>query len=154
MRQNEKLSMRDLNKQKGQSLVELALTITILLTLLAGTFDIGSAFLDFVAMRDAAQEGATYASLFPTDTEGIIQSVQSSSTVPINFSTFVEDCDTNSPNGICIEFAGDQCSGNQVTITVRYLYRLIVPFVGGFLGTQDIPLRASVTNEIMTTVCE
>jgi Flp pilus assembly protein TadG len=140
--------------QKGQSLVELALTITILLTLLAGAFDIGNAFLDFVAMRDAAQEGATYASIFPTDTSGIINSVQLSSTQPINFSTFVEDCDENSSNGICIEFASNQCSGNQVTITVRYLYRLIVPFVGGFLGTQDIPLRASVTNEIMTTACE
>lgn len=142
------------SSQKGQSLVELALTITILLTLLAGAFDVGNAFLDFVAMRDAAQEGATYASIFPTDTAGIIQSVQLSSSVPVNFSTFVEDCDTTSPNGICISFASEQCSGNQVTITVRYLYRLIVPFVGGFLGTQDIPLRASVTNEIMTTACD
>ena len=140
--------------KKGQSLVELAITITILLTLLAGAFDIGSAFLDFVAMRDAAQEGATYASIFPTDTTGIINSVQLSSSQPINFSTFVEDCTEGSPNGICIEWQGDQCSGNQVTITVRYVYRLIVPFFGGFLGTQDIPLSARVTNEIMTTACE
>mgnify|MGYP001333947557 CR=1 FL=1 len=146
--------IKQVKQQKGQSLVELALTITILLTLLVGAFDIGNAFLDFVAMRDAAQEGATYASIFPTDTSGIINSVQLSSTQPINFSTFVEDCDENSSNGICIEFAGNQCSGNQVTITVRYLYKVIVPFVGGFLGTQDIPLRASVTNEIMTTACE
>lgn len=147
---NEQLS----KPQKGQSLVELALTITILLTLLAGAFDIGSAFLDFIAMRDAAQEGATYASIFPTDSAGIIQSVQLSSTVPVNFSIFVEDCNNDSPNGICIEIADEPCSGNQVKITVRYLYRLIVPFVGGFLGTQDIPLHASVTNEIMTTACE
>lgn len=50
-------------KEQGQSLVELALSLVLLLTLLAGLVDFGRAFFTYVALRDAAQEGAAYASV-------------------------------------------------------------------------------------------
>lgn len=145
-------------KQKGQSLVELTLTITILLTLLAGAFDFGSAFFDFIALRDAAQEGAVYGSIDPA-AENILQRIQASSTSPLNMSDFSGDC--NPINGVCINFfdsAGDipasPCSGDTVTVTVNYQYNLTMPFIGAIIGSQTIPLHATVTNVILSPMCE
>ncbi len=56
-------------KEHGQSLVELALTITILMVLLAGTIDLGRAFFTWLAMRDAAQEGASFGSINPPSSD-------------------------------------------------------------------------------------
>ena len=147
--------------QKGQSLVELAITMTIVLTLLAGAFDLGSAFFDYIALRDAAQEGAVYGSIYrtlPADSTSvtpIVTRVQQSSTSPVNFATFVADCSTTSPNGICVTFSGSgaQCTGDQVTVTVRFHYDLTMPFIGAIIGRQTIPLQATVTNVILTPLC-
>jgi len=49
--------------EHGQSMVELALTITILMILLAGVIDMGRAFFTYMAMRDAAQNPAGGAGL-------------------------------------------------------------------------------------------
>ena len=53
------------NNESGQSLVELAVSIIILLILLAGVVDLGRVAYYYIAMRDAAQEAASYASIFP-----------------------------------------------------------------------------------------
>jgi Flp pilus assembly protein TadG len=146
--------------QKGQSLVELALTITIVLTLLAGAFDLGSAFFSYIALRDAAQEGAVYGSIDPTHKDLIETRVRLSSTAPINFSSFAATCSTTSPKGSCVELRrpdgtipAKPCTGDQVIVTVRYTYTLLMPFIGGIIGRQTIPLKATVTNVILTPLC-
>jgi hypothetical protein len=53
--------------ERGQSLVELAVSVVFMVTLLAGIIDLGMAFINFIAMRDAAQEGAVYGSVNPTE---------------------------------------------------------------------------------------
>ena len=55
-------------RETGQSIVELALTLPVLLLLLLGTVDVGRVFFDYIEMRNAVSEGATYASRHPTDT--------------------------------------------------------------------------------------
>jgi Flp pilus assembly protein TadG len=45
------------NPEKGQSLTEFAVSVVILLILLAGTVDAGRAFFTFMSLRDG-QEGA------------------------------------------------------------------------------------------------
>jgi len=147
--------------QKGQSLVELALTMTLLLTLLAGAFDLGNAFFDYIALRDAAQEGALYGSIDPTNEGTIVERIQysslpnnSSATPALDFRNFVNDCSVNSPNGICISFLDDKrCSGSEITVTLRYHYQLTMPFIGAILGTQSIPLHATVTNVVLGELC-
>ena len=49
------------HRQKGQNLVELALVLPLLLLLLAGIVDFGRAFYGFIALENAAREGARYA---------------------------------------------------------------------------------------------
>jgi len=138
--------------EKGQSLVELALTLLIILTLLAGAVDFGMAFFSYVALRDAAQEGALYGSINPTDTDGIRDRVKWSSNTPIDFSAFSDE-------DIPVQIVGSDCEGltdgepNGVKVTVTYDYILTMPFIGPILGTNKITLTASVTDTILTSAC-
>jgi hypothetical protein len=54
-------------KKPGQSLVEFALTATLIFMLLSAVIDLGLAFFAYQGLAGAAQEGASYAALFPTD---------------------------------------------------------------------------------------
>jgi Flp pilus assembly protein TadG len=130
-------------KQRGQSLVEMALSMMIIMMLLAGAVDFGIAYFDYVALRDAAQEGAVYGSVCPGNTANIIQRIKQSSTAPINFAL-----DGNfQPPQIIVTGAGG--TGDTITVNLQYNYQLSMPLIGGIIGTQVIPLRASVTNTIL-----
>lgn len=51
--------------QQGQSMVEMALMMVILLTILSAVLDLGRGFFSFIAIQNAAGEGALYAALNP-----------------------------------------------------------------------------------------
>ena len=59
-----------MKRERGQSLSELALFMTILFILLAGVVDVGRAFFTYITLRDSAQEGTLYVSYNPTDCSG------------------------------------------------------------------------------------
>ena len=134
------------HQERGQSLVELALTLTLILTLLAGIFDLGRGFFSSVALRDAAQEGALYGSINPTNTSGIINRVRSASTTPVDL-TDTENVD------VIISISGAACAGGAITVRVVYDYQLTMPFIGTILGTQTIPITATVTDTILRPGC-
>src|SRR5262249_28164011 len=46
--------------ERGQGLVEFAVAMPLLLLILLGTIDMGRVFFDYIEMRQAAVEGATY----------------------------------------------------------------------------------------------
>lgn len=52
-------------RERGQSLVELAISLTVMLLLLSGAVTFGMALFSYVATRDAAGEGALYGSIRP-----------------------------------------------------------------------------------------
>src|SRR3990172_12278533 len=56
---------------RGQSLVEFAISLTFMLILLSGAVYFGIGLFYYIAMRDAAQEGALYGSMNPADAGGI-----------------------------------------------------------------------------------
>lgn len=138
--------------QRGQSLVELAISLTIILMLLAGAVDFGVAFFSYSALRDAAQEGALYGSINPTNFTGIEQRVRQASSNPIDLTN------TNTVN-VSITIIGEACQGstngstNAVQVMVAYNYPIIMPFLGIIIGSQTIPLRATVTDTILSPVC-
>ncbi|MEO1646575.1 MAG: TadE/TadG family type IV pilus assembly protein [Chloroflexota bacterium] len=51
--------------QKGQSLVELALTLPVLLLLLTGLLDLGRAYFTYIALEEAAAEAALFLAIDP-----------------------------------------------------------------------------------------
>ena len=147
--------------ENGQSLVEFALTITFVAILLAGLVDLGNAFFSFVALRDAAQDGATYAALEPIidanenytydvgevlNTNAIESRVRNASSSPV-------DLNDTANVTVNISFGGQPCKGNAVTVSVTYNYPISMPFLGSILGTNTIPITASVTNTILSPAC-
>src|SRR5512134_3371043 len=70
--------------QKGQSLVELSISLVVLLYLLSGAVEFGLAFFQFVQLRDAAQEGALYGSMNPGDPSNIELRIRGASSSPID----------------------------------------------------------------------
>lgn len=137
-------------EEQGQSLTELALTLTFILILLAGVVDLGRAFFTFMALRDSAQEGAAYGSINPTDNVGIENRVRYASNM-------LRDLSDN-PNAnitVSMGFSGPLCTGNDITVRVEYHnFRFTMPFIGMFRGSQTIPIKATVTDTILSPACQ
>ena len=62
-----------LRSERGQSLVELALVLPLLILLLAGIADLGRAFFSYIEITNAAQEGARAGSRLPCYTGNAVQ---------------------------------------------------------------------------------
>lgn len=57
-------------KSKGQALVEFAISVPVLMVLVAGTIELGRGYTFAIAMSDAAREGARYAAGKTSTTNG------------------------------------------------------------------------------------
>jgi len=57
--------------KNGQSLLETAFLLPVLLLILAGALDLGRVFNAYIVLTNAAREGARYGTLHPTDLTGI-----------------------------------------------------------------------------------
>ena len=135
-------------QERGQSLVELAISLTVMLMLLAGAVEFGIALFQFVQLRDAAQEGALYGSIHPGDDTNIAARVRSASLTPIDLQTDPDVTITvNYPDGT------PHCEGKAVQVSVSYPHQIAMPFIGPIIGSNTIPLSASVTDTILTPVC-
>ena len=161
-------------RQKGQSLVELAISLMVMVLLLSGAVSFGMAYFSYVSIRDAAQEGALYGSFAPCDDivtyptcvdrpinlAGICDRVQNASEVPVNLAGF--DCveEAVDPNGqtntIYVEGVGAMCEGgsppNAIRVSVRYGYPVFMPLVGAILG-DHVFMTASATDTILKPRC-
>lgn len=139
--------------EKGQSLVELALSITVLLVLLAGVVDLGSIFFQYMAMRDAAQEGASYASVYPSACSNVearvMANLHNDDPTEVHVDILVDGV-------ACADAtAANACAPRDVKVTVHQpAYELMMPMIGTFVGSQTIDLKASITNTILSPICE
>ncbi|HEX2697732.1 MAG TPA: TadE family protein [Anaerolineales bacterium] len=164
--------------QRGQSLVEMSISLLVILMLLVGAVDFGMAFFSFSAIRDAAQEGALYGSingdksgtLSQATIDNICARVRETSTnnpVHLNGDDYKANCNSGvtSGNYILVELAPDAASGgkdcqglvgadtNGIKVTVGYDYPTIMPFLGRLIGSQTIQLRATAVDTILTPQC-
>lgn len=132
-------------RQSGQSLVELAISLVVILTLLAGVVDFGMAFFSWVAIRDASQEGAIFGAVCPNKTNAIIARVRDVSNTPVNLAD-------EGRVTVNIVTASGIAPGNPIEVTVLFDYQSITPGLSGFLPNGGfITLSASTTNTILTT---
>ena len=132
--------------ERGQSLVELAISLVVLLFLLSGVVEFGIAFFQFIQLRDAAQEGALYGSINPDDEDGIIARVRNASDEPINLAD--EDL-----VDVTVTVTGAACAGSAVTVALEFDHQIFMPFVPAFIGSNTINLDASVTDTILQPAC-
>ncbi len=156
--------------EKGQSLVELAISLLILLYLLSGAAEFGIALFQYVQLRDAAQEGALYGSIQPTSFANIEARARASSGSPINLAVtgangtkvqiyindvlvWVDGVDqgVNVTNTACEGVTGGNSNG--VKVVVSYDHRIFMAFMPQILRTDHIHLSADVTDTILTPPC-
>jgi hypothetical protein len=123
-------------------MVELALTITLLMVLLAGTIDLGRAFFTWLALRDAAQEGASYGSIYPNRLDMIRARVYDNLEQVVNNPR--TDVDVN------IGYIDHPCLGNTIIISVDYPdFPLSMPFLGTIIGSQTLSIHATINDSIL-----
>lgn len=118
--------------QEGQSLIELALLLPVLVLIMAGMLDLGRAFQAYTVVVNAAREGARYGAYNPTDSYGILDRVQqeaNGSGVDLSQSTVIIEMTNVSP-------------GVPIKVTVIYQFQ---PVMGLILGGQSISIRGSVS---------
>lgn len=132
-------------REKGQSLVEVAVSFVILLFLLVGAVDLGRAFFALISLRDAAQEGAIYGSLHPTDTNGIIQRVRSASNTPVDMSDA-------SRVSVDVIVSGAYCAGGNLQVTVTYNFQFVTP-IAPLIFSGPIPIHTTMTSTILSPPC-
>ena len=146
--------MKTNKRERGQSLVELSISLVLLLLLLTGLVEFGMAFFQFVQLRDAAQEGALYGSMNPTDCTNIENRVKGASNSPVNLndpSVTIEVSIDGNPCGNSTYLTLD-CEGNGLTVDIRFEHQIFMPFLASLLGESTIPLHASVTDTILSPV--
>jgi len=146
--------------ERGQSLVELAITLPILILLLLGTLDFGMAIFSYSMLRDSAQEGAFYGSFNPTNSAEIENRAR-------NISPRAEDVVFSSPVQlrdkdlvkVNVKVLGNSCQGaengvaNSIQVNVSYRYPLLMPLIGRLIGSNTIPLTGTATNVILQPQC-
>ncbi len=157
-----------LNDERGQSFMELAISLLFLLILLAAVIDLGWAFYTMVALRDTAQEGAAFGAMCPDNLTRVRTRLLESATAPIDIHDLeagdIEIC-LIGPNPAaqpalfaCPASQSQDGStwaarGNNVRVTLRIQHHILTPFVGTFIGTQTYPLTVTVSNTILVDEC-
>jgi Flp pilus assembly protein TadG len=137
------------NKEGGQSLTELAITMSLLLILLVGIVDLGRAFFTYMSLRDAAQEGALYGSTTPTSTSDIEARVWNSSTLLQNLAD-----DSNADTNVVITVIGSPCTGNGIQVRVSYEnFPITMPLLGALIGRQTVPISSTIVDTILSPAC-
>lgn len=136
-------------REKGQSLVEFAFSIVVLLLLLAGAVDLGRALYTYMGLRDAAQEGALYGSTNPTQQNEIVSRVRNSSNLLQGISA-----DGGANTDVQVTVYGAACTNNAIKVRVSYdNFPITMPFLGTLIGSQSIPISAEVTDTILSPSC-
>jgi Flp pilus assembly protein TadG len=146
--------------ERGQSLVELAISLPVMILLLLGAVDFGMAIFSYAIIRDAAQEGALYGSFNPDNKLAIESRARNISPQGENeiFSSPVDLTDRDLVQ-VEVKSIGDSCQGstdgkaNSLRVRVRYQYPILMPLIGSIIGSDTIPLTGSATNVILQPPC-
>lgn len=141
--------------ERGQSLVEFAISLVVLLFLFAGMVEFGIVLFQYVQLRDAAQEGALYGSACECSVTVISERALSASSSPINLK---ENTDVSVVISATDKFGNPKafelaCEGDGLTVHVLYAHKIFMPFVPQLLGATHINLDAHVTDTILRPIC-
>ncbi len=159
--------------EHGQSLVEFAVMGIVLLMLLQGVLDLGRAYFTFLALKDAAADGAYFAAAYPRCVDGPSGSVpppaierdgnypaDNSLTACGNPNNIEYRTRKSAPAGGLVDWTNATVNvtytlplnynpGSLVTVTVIYEYELMTPLVSAIVAGKPLPLYAESVGVIV-----
>jgi Flp pilus assembly protein TadG len=131
------------DQEQGQSLVEFAFILPVLLLLVLGTIDLGMGFKTYIGLTNAAREGVRWISINPDDQAGALLRVRAEANrVGLTLGDLSAD-------GYTVTFTPDQSSydaGDEVTVNIEYRYELLF---GAITGIPEVPFAASSTMVVL-----
>lgn len=113
---------------RGQSLVEFALILPVLVLLLMGVFDFGSAVYAYSVVNSAAREGARFAIAHVDDSAAIINRVEDS----------ITGLDPNS-----LEVIVSHPDATSVRVQVTYTFAPITPLIANVISNDGVLVLSS-----------
>jgi len=125
-------------------MVELAVSLVLLLIVLAGIFDLGRAIITYFILQDAGEEGIVYGMSFPTDCNQIDLRIRDNidenfvtSSVIVNVGIQSNDMTTYIP---CYSIPYAQVyAGKIMHITITDYFQITMPFLTVFINTSGCP---------------
>lgn len=127
------------SRERGQSMVELALIMPLVLVLLFAIVDFGRAYSAWVTITNAAREGARYAITDPTNTNAITNRTLSTA------GSYGSDGNL----GVSVSCPSGCVSGKSVVVQTTYNLSLITPLVALVKlipGTNSVPSTFTLTS--------
>lgn len=148
---------------RGQSLAEFAISLPILLIILAGLVDIGRAYFVQIAMEDAASEGVSYLLLNPDCAFDDDVTRVGACDAPNNayfricqilasqilIGDTIDACETpnaDSPLTVTISLHDTDTTSPIVSVSVMYQYRFVTPGISAIADT--LTLEANVNDVV------
>jgi Flp pilus assembly protein TadG len=119
-------------RKGGQSAVEFAILLPLLMLILFGVLDLGRVFFAAITITNAARAGARYATQYPSDTNGIKATALAEAQ-----GQGIVLTDPNSVSVTCPQGCG---SNQSIQVTVTYSVTLIM----GFVLPSPVPVSNSV----------
>jgi uncharacterized repeat protein (TIGR01451 family) len=149
-------------RTRGQSLVEFALVIPILLLIFAAAADLGRAFYAYVAIENAAKEGAFFGARKPLCDDSGAGGCADPGNVQWRVRSELREQGIRNPDGTeltpaiaCLGPGGaprgnltDCDEGDMYEVGLTYPFRLLTPVLGSIIGDLDLGTtsRAVVLN--------
>ena len=142
--------------ENGQSLIELAIAMPILLLLLCGLLDLGRAYFIHVALEDGAGEAALYLAINPgcptaaagpqcADPNNAEYRARYSGSQEVDWSiaTIKIDIPTDAMNMPIYDV------GEPVSVTIEYPFQLLTPIIPKIAGFNPITLYTHASQVII-----
>lgn len=131
-----------MGSEKGQAIVEFALSVMALMFLLLGIIDFGRVFFVYLTMDNAGRETARVVSVGKLKTDAEIQTYAVNSfnknTGPLNISPLTAGDVTP---------RGSRTSGQEFQLEIRYNVTFLTPLIGQIWG-DDRPIKNTTTMRV------
>ncbi len=136
--------------ERGQSLVELSLSMLLFLMLFLGVLDLGRAYFIYVALEDSAGEAAIYLAINPECAEPNDSECADPNNARYRAANAASGNFDWSKTDIDIRYlTGERGVGNTVEVEIRYPFTLYTPIISSIVGDDTLTISAQATQTIM-----
>lgn len=143
---------RRYEREEGQGLVEFAIGLVVLILILSGVADLGRAYFTYVALSNAAGEGALYASFAPScpnATAGTACAIPNNVDYRVRNESPSGVIDTSQITSVTVQTPNPDLPelGDPITVTLVYEYEFITPLFRS-IGADSIDLHAEAVQPV------